>query len=84
MSLNCASDQHRRSESASNHSHLTFFQATSNRYNVSATPTFIFFRSGVKLDRCQGGDVKVLEEKIKKWIGDFKEVGGGYVRHTFI
>ncbi|XP_046856861.1 thioredoxin-like protein 1 [Xenia sp. Carnegie-2017] len=54
-------------------------KATSNRYNVSATPTFIFFRSGIKLDRCQGGDVKVLEEKIKKWIGDFKEVGGGYM-----
>jgi hypothetical protein len=50
---------------------------------VSGTPTFILFRSGVKLDQSQGSDAKALEEKIKKWMGDYEDLGGtvpkGYV-----
>ena len=50
---------------------------------MSGTPTFILFRSGIKLDQCQGGDAKALEDKIKKWMGDYEEIGGtvpkGYV-----
>ena len=50
---------------------------------MSGTPTFILFRSGIKLDQFQGGDAKALEDKIKKWMGDYEEIGGtvpkGYV-----
>lgn len=49
---------------------------TSNRYVVTGTPTFILFRSGVKLDQMQGADVKALEEKIKKWVGNEEEDEG--------
>lgn len=50
---------------------------------MTGTPTFIFFRSGIKLDQITGSDAKALEDKIKKWVGDFEEIGGtvpkGYV-----
>ncbi len=50
---------------------------------MSGTPTFILFRSGIKLDQLQGSDAKALEEKIKTWIGDYEDIGGtipkGYV-----
>lgn len=38
--------------------------------NVSAMPTFKFFKGKVKVDEMTGADEKKLEEKIKKWIGD--------------
>ena len=37
--------------------------------NVTAMPTFIFFRNAVKIDMLRGGDPNALEEKIKKWYG---------------
>jgi hypothetical protein len=50
---------------------------------VPGTPTFVLFRSGVKLDQLEGSDPKTLEDKIKKWMGDYEEIGGtipkGYV-----
>ena len=50
---------------------------------MSGTPTFILFRAGIKLDQLQGSDAKALEDKIKKWMGDYEEIGGtvpkGYV-----
>ncbi|XP_028399460.1 thioredoxin-like protein 1 [Dendronephthya gigantea] len=49
---------------------------TSNQYSISGTPTFILFRSGVKLDQIQGSDAKALEDKIKKWMGDYEEISG--------
>ena len=41
---------------------------------MPGTPTFILFRSGVKLDLLQGGDAKALEDKIKKWMADYEEI----------
>lgn len=38
--------------------------------NVSAMPTFKFFKGKVKVDEMTGADERKLEEKIKKWIGD--------------
>lgn len=38
--------------------------------NVSAMPTFQFFKGKVKVDEMTGADEKKLEEKIKKWIGN--------------
>uniref|UniRef100_A0A672LZ61 Thioredoxin domain-containing protein n=1 Tax=Sinocyclocheilus grahami TaxID=75366 RepID=A0A672LZ61_SINGR len=34
--------------------------------NISATPTFLFFRNKVRLDQYQGADASGLEEKIKQ------------------
>lgn len=39
-------------------------------HNVSAMPTFLFFKGKVKVDEMTGADEKKLEEKIKKWIGE--------------
>ncbi|XP_006626650.1 thioredoxin-like protein 1 [Lepisosteus oculatus] len=41
-------------------------QATAAANNISATPTFLFFRNKVKVDQYQGADASGLEEKIKQ------------------
>lgn len=47
-----------------------FPQDIAERNNVTAMPTFQFFKGKVKVDEMTGADEKKLEEKIKKWIGD--------------
>lgn len=46
--------------------HLSFPQATAAANNISATPTFLFFRNRVRVDQYQGADAAGLEEKIKQ------------------
>ena len=46
------------------------FQETATKQGIAAMPTFQFFKANVKVDELKGADAKVLEEKIKKWIGD--------------
>uniref|UniRef100_A0A8C5GT72 Thioredoxin domain-containing protein n=1 Tax=Gouania willdenowi TaxID=441366 RepID=A0A8C5GT72_GOUWI len=41
-------------------------QATAAANNISATPTFLFFRNRVRVDQYQGADPGGLEEKIKQ------------------
>ncbi|KAE8636665.1 hypothetical protein XENTR_v10003075 [Xenopus tropicalis] len=41
-------------------------QATATANNISATPTFLFFRNKVKIDQYQGADAAGLEDKIKQ------------------
>ncbi|MBN3295487.1 TXNL1 protein, partial [Amia calva] len=41
-------------------------QATAAANNISATPTFLFFRNKVRVDQYQGADASGLEEKIKQ------------------
>ncbi|CAI5787779.1 1 isoform X2 [Podarcis lilfordi] len=41
-------------------------QGTAATNNISATPTFLFFRSKVRIDQYQGADAAGLEEKIKQ------------------
>ncbi|XP_069483129.1 thioredoxin-like protein 1 [Ambystoma mexicanum] len=41
-------------------------QGTAAANNISATPTFLFFRNKVKVDHYQGADAAGLEEKIKQ------------------
>ncbi|MGH0146514.1 UNVERIFIED_CONTAM: hypothetical protein FKN15_034026 [Acipenser sinensis] len=41
-------------------------QATAAGNNISATPTFLFFRNKVRIDQYQGADASGLEEKIKQ------------------
>ena len=56
--------------------HLVFFsfpQETAASSGVSAMPTFVFFRSGSKIDSLRGADPNALEEKIKKWYGAGEE-----------
>lgn len=43
-----------------------FRQATAAANNISATPTFLFFRNRVRVDQYQGADAAGLEEKIKQ------------------
>uniref|UniRef100_A0A8C9SU98 Thioredoxin-like 1 n=1 Tax=Scleropages formosus TaxID=113540 RepID=A0A8C9SU98_SCLFO len=43
-------------------------QATAAANNISATPTFLFFRNKVRVDQYQGADAAGLEEKIKAHI----------------
>jgi len=45
-------------------------QSTAQEQGVSAMPTFILYRSKVKLDMMRGADASALEEKIKKWYSD--------------
>uniref|UniRef100_A0A3B5LMY9 Thioredoxin like 1 n=1 Tax=Xiphophorus couchianus TaxID=32473 RepID=A0A3B5LMY9_9TELE len=39
-------------------------QGTAGANNISATPTFLFFRNRVRVDQYQGADAAGLEEKI--------------------
>uniref|UniRef100_A0A3P9Q7M2 Thioredoxin-like 1 n=1 Tax=Poecilia reticulata TaxID=8081 RepID=A0A3P9Q7M2_POERE len=41
-------------------------QGTAGANNISATPTFLFFRNRVRVDQYQGADAAGLEEKIKQ------------------
>ncbi|XP_043930854.1 thioredoxin-like protein 1 [Protopterus annectens] len=41
-------------------------QGTAASNNISATPTFLFFRNKVRVDQYQGADVAGLEDKIKQ------------------
>uniref|UniRef100_A0A672ZVK5 Thioredoxin-like 1 n=1 Tax=Sphaeramia orbicularis TaxID=375764 RepID=A0A672ZVK5_9TELE len=41
-------------------------QATAAANNISATPTFLFFRNRVRVDQYQGADAAGLEDKIKQ------------------
>ncbi|OCU02656.1 hypothetical protein XELAEV_18008420mg [Xenopus laevis] len=41
-------------------------QSTATANNISATPTFLFFRNRVKIDLYQGADAAGLEDKIKQ------------------
>jgi len=43
---------------------------TAQEQNVSAMPTFIFYRNKVKLDSMRGADPNMLEEKIKSLYSD--------------
>lgn len=43
---------------------------TAGSNNVSAMPTFIFFRNKTKVDRMQGADTEQLENKVKQYYGD--------------
>ncbi|CAJ0961985.1 unnamed protein product [Ranitomeya imitator] len=42
------------------------FTGTAAANNISATPTFLFFRNKVKIDQYQGADAAGLEDKIKQ------------------
>lgn len=42
------------------------FQTTAAANNISATPSFLFFRNRVRIDQYQGADAAGLEEKIKQ------------------
>ncbi|KAH3873149.1 thioredoxin-like protein 1 [Dreissena polymorpha] len=48
---------------------------TAQGQNVSAMPTFIFYKNKVKIDSQRGADPNALEEKIKKWYGAEDEEG---------
>lgn len=41
-------------------------QGTAATNNISATPTFLFFRNKVRIDQYQGADAAGLEDKIKQ------------------
>ncbi|XP_030047773.1 thioredoxin-like protein 1 [Microcaecilia unicolor] len=41
-------------------------RGTAATCNITATPTFLFFRNKVKIDQYQGADATALEEKIKQ------------------
>lgn len=45
---------------------LFLSQTTAAANNISATPSFLFFRNRVRIDQYQGGDAAGLEEKIKQ------------------
>lgn len=42
------------------------FQQTAAANNITATPSFLFFRNKVKIDQLHGADANGLEEKIKQ------------------
>ncbi|KAK3590873.1 hypothetical protein CHS0354_033801 [Potamilus streckersoni] len=44
-------------------------QELAQREGVSAMPTFNFYKNKVKIDSQRGADEKVLEDKIKRWMG---------------
>uniref|UniRef100_A0A8C2GFF6 Thioredoxin-like 1 n=1 Tax=Cyprinus carpio TaxID=7962 RepID=A0A8C2GFF6_CYPCA len=61
-------------------------QATAAANNISATPTFLFFRNKVRVDQYQGADASGLEEKIKQHVendpgsNEDSDIPKGYVR----
>ncbi|XP_036385285.1 thioredoxin-like protein 1 [Megalops cyprinoides] len=60
-------------------------QATAAANNISATPTFLFFRNKVRVDQYQGADASGLEEKIKQHVendpgsGEDSDIPKGYM-----
>lgn len=60
---------------------------TAEKYNVTAMPTFIFFKSMVEVDRIKGADPNVLKEKVQQHGGgetSSEEVPGYSDLHSFI
>ncbi|NWR50550.1 TXNL1 protein, partial [Regulus satrapa] len=61
-------------------------QGTAATNNISATPTFLFFRNKVRIDQYQGADAVGLEDKIKQHLendpgnGEDTDIPKGYVR----
>ncbi|NXG49511.1 TXNL1 protein, partial [Psilopogon haemacephalus] len=61
-------------------------QGTAATNNISATPTFLFFRNKVRIDQYQGADAVGLEEKIKQHLendpgsAEDSDIPKGYVR----
>ncbi|NXG50656.1 TXNL1 protein, partial [Psilopogon haemacephalus] len=61
-------------------------QGTAATNNISATPTFLFFRNKVKIDQYQGADAVGLEDKIKQHLEndpgstEDSDIPKGYVR----
>jgi len=55
---------------------LLLFQDTAQANNVSAMPTFLFFKNKVKIDSLRGADPAALEEKIARWYGQEGEEEG--------
>lgn len=45
-------------------------QKIASQYNVSATPTFVFFKNGVKVDEMAGADKRGLEVRIENFLED--------------
>lgn len=45
-----------------------FLKGTAAANNISATPTFLFFRNKVRVDLYQGADASGLEDKIKQHV----------------
>lgn len=43
-------------------------KGTAAANNISATPTFLFFRNKVRVDQYQGADASGLEDKIKQHV----------------
>ncbi|NXK74719.1 TXNL1 protein, partial [Amazona guildingii] len=60
-------------------------QGTAATNNISATPTFLFFRNKVRIDQYQGADAVGLEEKIKQHLendpgpGEDTDIPKGYM-----
>ncbi|XP_033929174.1 thioredoxin-like protein 1 isoform X2 [Melopsittacus undulatus] len=58
-------------------------QATAAAHNISATPTFLFFRNKVRIDQYQGADPMGLEEKLKLHLeheaGEEADIPKGYM-----
>jgi hypothetical protein len=50
---------------------------TAAAYNVSAMPTFIFFRSRSELERIRGADKNQLENKVKQYYAGGSPSEGG-------
>lgn len=46
--------------------YVSTLQVTADTYNITATPTFVFFRNTVRVDNYQGADGANVEEKIKQ------------------
>lgn len=51
-------------------------QTTAATYKIRAMPTFVFLKSGAKLDEVKGADPQKLENTIKKWYS-VESKGGG-------
>ncbi|XP_035377057.1 thioredoxin-like protein 1 [Electrophorus electricus] len=60
-------------------------QGTAAANNISATPTFLFFRNKVRVDQYQGADAAGLEDKIKQHVendpgsGEDSDIPKGYM-----
>lgn len=66
------------------YSHVVFLKVdvdeneiTAGKYTVQAMPTFLFFKSKVKIDELKGADAVVLQEKVKQHAGDAGAASGG-------
>ena len=55
-------------------------QETAEAQGVTAMPTFVFYRSRVKIDTLRGADEAALEAKVKKWYQEDEDDGDGDTR----